>query len=202
MVRKIFEIFLIGLSIALLMTAIFFERGAHYAGRTLTETERLLAQSIYADAVDLGKTRVVFDTMYSFFSPVTLGNTMHFRSFDPGFTQDADLTQSPISRYAFIHELGHVYQYEHGGWSYVPRSIGVQFQAYLATGSRDGAYNWEDRVREKKLWDEWNPEEQAQAISDYSFYLETRGRGYTKNAELAKQLGCIVPVFVARFCKN
>jgi hypothetical protein len=57
-----------------------------------------------------------------------------------------------------IHELVHVWQYQHGGWGYVPSAVKAQLFG-------DG-YDFAKALREGKPWAKMNPEQQGQMIQD------------------------------------
>ena len=151
-------------SVGLFVSTLFYV-GIHYPSTvTLSPDEQTLIQSIYGDSVDTEKIHIAYDTIYTAGSTVTLGNTIHVQDkslYVRGFTENT-LTEDTL-----IHEAGHIYQYQHFGLSYVPKSLLAQLLAWIDTGSRGGAYNWQARVAEGKKWHELNPEEQAQLITDY-----------------------------------
>jgi hypothetical protein len=68
-----------------------------------------------------------------------------------------------------IHELVHVWQYQHGGWGYVPNALKAQFIG-------DG-YDFAKALRDGKPWAKMNPEQQGQMIQDAfrGAYFETPG---------------------------
>lgn len=57
-----------------------------------------------------------------------------------------------------IHELVHVWQYQHGGWGYAPSAVKAQLFG-------DG-YDFAKALREGKPWAKMNPEQQGQMIQD------------------------------------
>jgi hypothetical protein len=57
-----------------------------------------------------------------------------------------------------IHELVHVWQYQHGGWGYVPNAAWAQTLG-------DG-YDFAKALRDGKPWTKMNPEQQAQMIQE------------------------------------
>lgn len=68
-----------------------------------------------------------------------------------------------------IHELVHVWQYQHGGWGYVPNALWAQTLG-------DG-YDFAKALRDGKPWTKMNPEQQAQMIQDAfrGAYFDTPG---------------------------
>jgi len=180
---------------------IFLFSGANIPGRPLTDNELKLAKFIYTDNINYAKIRIVFDSIYCTISPLTLGNIIHIKSSWTKLDPALDLTQTFPSRNMLIHELEHVNQYQHEGWSYAIESLVAQIKGSIFTGSRNGAYNWRQRVIDKTPWEKWNPEEQAQSISDYEYYLESGTSQSLGVAAPVSDLGCFVPVLKKTFCK-
>lgn len=138
--------------------------------RPLETNEAAIARGIFADSLDLGPVRVLRDSPMSAFAPVALLNSVHLKS-SWGHFEDDGQTLTARGLAALIHELGHVWQYQNGGLAYIPRSLTAQLIAWVRTGSRGGAYNWQDALREGAPWCTWNPEQQAQAIEAYATAL-------------------------------
>lgn len=181
-----------------ILVALFI--GAHEHGRDLTQREAILARSIYGDTIDLSRVHLVFDSVYATFAPVTLGNTIHVNSSWTRSPTNADLSEGPSAHHVLLHELAHVAQYQHDGWSYLMNSLLAQSYAFLSKGSRDEAYRWEERVAEGTPYESWNPEEQAQGIADFEYYvLSGNGEG-TLRAKHAESLGCAIPLFRQGYC--
>ena len=187
--------------LVILLISIFLLSGANASGRLLTNNEIRFAKSIYTDNINYVKVQIVFDSIYCTISPITLGNVIHVKSSWTKLDPKLDLTQTLASRNLLIHELEHINQYQHDGWGYAIKSLLAQIEGYLVTGSRDGAYNWKERVNDKTPWDKWNPEEQAQAISDYEYYLEFGINSYNVGMPVSG-LGCFVPILKNSFCKH
>ena len=119
--------------------------GARYpASRPLTEAEKELAHSIYGDQIRLDSVRIAPDSIYSIDVSKTIGDTIHIRTAD----YNSDLSYKTL----LIHELGHVWQYQNGGWGYIPKSLIVQFIAFMQTGSTSAAYNWEEDKLVRFYW--------------------------------------------------
>jgi hypothetical protein len=108
--------------------------------------------------------------MWSTGAPKTLGNTIHLQSewggavFQPGDT--LELTEN--GREILIHEMGHVWQYQHGGYAYIGDSLWAQLKGALGSGSRNAAYDWRTPHNAGVPWEKWNPEQQAAAIERYN----------------------------------
>jgi len=103
----------------------------------------------------------------------TIGNTVHLTPdlFAPG---SSDTTTE--GRRTLVHELTHVWQYQHDGWTYAPKALWAQAKAAVK-GDRNGAYDWEPLVKKGIPFEEWNPEAQAEAVEDYNKALHNAHDG-------------------------
>ena len=153
--------------------------------RPLTEAEIAYARKIYGDSIDYSKVRVTSDHWLSTGAPKTLGNTMHMRSEWGGanFDENGQLTDS--GRELLMHEIGHVWQYQNGGAAYIGDSLWSQLKGFLGGGSRNEAYDWRDAIAKGTAWEDFNPEQQAEAIETYHEILEAEEGGYASSADLA-----------------
>jgi hypothetical protein len=175
--------------------------GAHYPNpRTLTVDEEAYARIIYADSIDYTVVQVHTQSVYSKFSSLTLGNSIHFKIDNLGKDISSDVTLSPQGRLMLIHELNHVFQYQHDGWDYLKRSFISQLHAYIKTGSRTNAYDWRSRVTEEVPYSEWNPEEQAEALAEFSREQETISTGSNMRDPSILKLGCLIPLLSESYC--
>ena len=146
--------------------------------RRLTPDEISYAKEIYQDSVDYTKIEITRDSLYAAGAPRTLGNTIHLKSSWGHFKRDTmDLTDH--GRETLIHEMAHVWQYQHGGLAYIPLSLIAQVRASIGSGTRNAAYDWRAAHRARLPWSEWNPEQQAQLVEDYNSALRRiqSGRG-------------------------
>lgn len=142
--------------------------------RPLASNEEAIARSIFSDSLDLAPVRVLRDSPFSVFAPVALLNSVHLKTSWGHFEDDGQtLTARGVA--TLIHELGHVWQYQNGGLAYIPRSLSAQLVAWVRTGSRGGAYRWQEAIRDGTPWERWNPEQQAQAIEAYATALRRQG---------------------------
>jgi hypothetical protein len=132
--------------------------------RGLTSKERSLAKSVYQDSIDYDEVAIEAGSIGSAGSTRTGGNTIYM--LDNEFADNtSELTADGLN--TLIHELGHVWQYQHGGVAYIPDALGSQFKAWLETGDRNNAYKWRDAVKQHLNWEDWNAEQQAEAMEDY-----------------------------------
>ncbi len=199
MIIKFFKYSVVALVLVPAGITLFLVMGGFIFGRELTNSELDLARVYYSENLDLSKVRVAIDTIYSIFSSVTLGNRIHIKTSHENLKLLGDFSKTIDGQYLLIHELAHVYQYQNEGWSYVPKSLYAQFIAQQVTGSRNGAYNWKAEMKKNTPWKKWNPEEQAQAISDYHYY-SVFGFDLNDEGKQAKKLSCFVPQLIKEFC--
>jgi hypothetical protein len=135
--------------------------------RPLTPDEINYARRIYVNSIDFSKVTITRDSMYAAGAPRTIGNTIHLKSSWGHFEGDT-LNLTDQGRTTLIHELGHVWQYQNGGLAYIPQSLAAQFSAWVSGGDRGAAYDWEAAHNAGIPWEEWNPEQQAEAIEEYN----------------------------------
>jgi len=137
--------------------------------RPLTADERREATPIFAGSLDYDAIQVSISGIGSYGSSRTIGNTvcMTRDAFVPG---TFELT--PKGRDTLIHEMTHVWQYQHAGWGYAPAALWAQFAAWVMTGTSDGAYDWVTPAAAGTPWSEWNPEAQAEAAERYNQALK------------------------------
>lgn len=112
------------------------------AGRKLTANEIELARSIFGNLIDYSKVRVI----NGYFGWVLKGaphapdGNVYFPD-DPSpyfkYSNDFALEQNPDLRSIFIHEMAHVWQFQHGK----PVALEVGIEALLH--GRDGAYSYQ-----------------------------------------------------------
>jgi len=133
--------------------------------RSLTSSERSYAHDIFEDTLDYGSITITRGALASTGATRTVGNTINFEEseFTPG---TFDLTSDGMN--TLIHEMTHVWQYQHQGWTYAPAALWAQFKSWASTGDRGGAYDWRSLDKAGTPWEEWNPEAQAEAVEDYN----------------------------------
>jgi len=138
--------------------------------RHLTADDIAYARTIFADSLDYSKIEITRDSMMSTGAPKTIGNTVHLVSdwggalFQPG----DGMILTDKGREVLIHEMTHVWQYQHGGYAYIGDSLWAQLKGALGSGSRNAAYDWRTPQRAGVPWEKWNPEQQAAAIERYN----------------------------------
>jgi hypothetical protein len=129
--------------------------------RSLDDAERREAREVFGNSLDLDTVRIVATTFAA--APTTLGE--YIRS------------SCSMSTATLIHELTHVWQYQHGGGGYISDSLCHQVAGWAATGSRNAAYDLTDIVRPGKTFSEYTAEQQAMIVEIYYAVPEARGDG-------------------------
>ena len=122
--------------------------GLEPPGRKLTATEIAELRKVYGDSIDYGNVKVKEGSSGLF----SLTN----RPFTHGDTIYVPKGSLPLSTDLLVHEMGHVWQHQHGGTDYMSEALWAQ-------NFGDG-YDFEKGVREGKSWSELNPEQQAELL--------------------------------------
>jgi hypothetical protein len=156
-------------------------------GAPLKSGETKLARSVFGDSVDYSRVRLLRAPEVLWFK--TVGNVIRVPSFftvDPSATVPLHLSVDYM-RQTFIHEMTHVWQYQHGGTSYISYSLGPQIAAIAAavpagisavaagepigqavenvTAARDAAYIYTPDPH-KSFWN-FTPEQQGLIVENY-----------------------------------
>ena len=121
--------------------------------RPLNEGERRDAREIFLDSIDLDAVRIVTTTVAA--APTTLGDYIR--------------ASGPMSTATLIHELTHVWQYQHGGGAYISDSLCHQVAAWASTGSRNAAYDLTGVVLPGRRFSDYTAEQQAMIVETYYF---------------------------------
>jgi hypothetical protein len=140
--------------------------------RRLTREEIDHARKIFGDALDYGVIRITQGSVFALFSATAVGNSVNLQ---PRHFAGAGLAAPDPS--VLIHELAHVWQFQHEGPRYIISSLVAQLRSWLATGSRRGAYDWRSALDNNLPWPRWNAEQQAQCFSDFHDALQRIGSG-------------------------
>jgi hypothetical protein len=142
-------------------------------GKPLIPLEIDLARSVFGESIDYSRVRLLETAEPLWFR--TVANVIRV---PPFFTVDpnAPVRHRPLTvdymRETFIHELTHVWQYQHGGTSYISYSLGPQLQALISSGDRNAAYCY-DPDPTKSFWD-FTPEQQGM-IAENTFVMRASG---------------------------
>ncbi len=127
---------------------------ASVEGRALGAAEIALVQPVFGTSIDLTRVRLLTSDLLPF---RTVGNTVrvpHNFSID-----NAEHAQT------LVHEMTHVWQYQHGGTSYLSISLATQIAAMIGSGSRNGAYDY--TVDPQRSFFSFTPEQQAMIVENY-----------------------------------
>jgi hypothetical protein len=122
--------------------------GLEPPGRSLRDDEVALLRGVFGAGLDLSAVRIkegpagLFSLSRRAF---TLGNTVYV---PPGSV--------PPAPGLLVHELTHVWQYQHGGMDYLSEALWAQ---YVGDG-----YDWRKGLSEGKRWEALNPEQQAELL--------------------------------------
>ncbi|MBI4784763.1 MAG: DUF4157 domain-containing protein [Oscillatoriophycideae cyanobacterium NC_groundwater_1537_Pr4_S-0.65um_50_18] len=159
--------------------------------RNLAQPEIDMAQEIFQDSLNYRDITITRDSLYAVGAPRTIGNTIHLKS-DWGHFVGDTLELSDRGKETLIHEMTHVWQYQNGGLAYMPLSIIAQIRAAVGSGNRNAAYNWRAAHNAGTPWENWNPEQQAEAVEDYNKLLQ-KVRAGTATAEDYQSISILLP---------
>ena len=134
---------------------------ATLGGRRLTSAEIAVARGVFANSIDFSRVRLIPTRILEY---RTVGNAIRVpRDFT---MRDQEMAQT------FIHELTHVWQYQHGGTSYLSVSLVSQIGAQFAHGNRNFAYAY--RITPDLSFFSFSPEQQAMLVENYFAMLRDR----------------------------
>jgi predicted SprT family Zn-dependent metalloprotease len=132
-------------------------------GSSLTTSQTELARTIFGHSIDYSRVRLLPTAKPLWFR--TVGNVIRVPSF---FTIDSSvaglLLPVDYMRQTFIHEMTHVWQYQHGGTSYISHALAPQIAAMVQGKSRNTAYCYEAQ-ESKSFWD-FTPEQQGMIVEN------------------------------------
>ncbi len=134
---------------------------AGLAGRPLDSAELRLARDVFAASIDYSRVRLIPTGVLEY---RTVANTIRVPE---TFTiADAYMAQT------LIHELTHVWQYQHGGTSYISVSLATQIAGTIRTGTRNAAYDY--NVAPGASFFGFTPEQQGMIVQNYFAMLRDR----------------------------
>ena len=160
--------------------------GLDVRSRPLTSSERAYAERIFGDTLDYEAIVITRGSIMSAGSARATGNAVNLAERD--FEGDT-MALSDHGYTTLIHEMTHVFQYQHGGLGYMPESLWVQFKAWVTTGDRNAAYEWRPLAAAGVAWERWNVEQQAAAVEDYNIELRKMEQGRAFDAVVLARLG-------------
>ena len=143
--------------------------GAEPPGRKLSAEELAVARQVYGDSIDLSKVRIKTGEVG------LLGSSGRaFVHGDTIYVPTASLNpDGSIPEGVLAHELGHVWQHQHGGTDYMSEALWAQKFG-------DG-YDWKKGIDQGKSFGQLNPEQQAQFVSTAfeAGYFSNPAAGFT-----------------------
>lgn len=122
-------------------------------GRSLTAIETALARSVFGQSIDLDRVRLIPTDVLEY---RVVGNNIRVPN---NFTVADEYMAETL-----IHELTHVWQYQHGGTSYMSHSIQTQIAAGLR-GNRNYAYDY--MLSPNRSFFDFTPEQQGTIVQNY-----------------------------------
>ena len=124
------------------------------SGRPLTPSEVALAKPVFGNSINFSQVRIIETSV----SPgTTVGNVIRMHEkYDVNDEQDAQ---------TLIHELTHVWQYQHTGTEYISVSLQAQITAAIKTGNRNNAYDY--KPEDSKTFFDYMPEQQGFIVENY-----------------------------------
>jgi hypothetical protein len=160
--------------------------------RGLNGTERSYAGDIFFSTLDYSKITITgggvatWDENANAVESRTIGNTVNLAV--GYFNADGTLTDKGLE--TLVHEMTHVWQFQHTGWSYIRKALVAQGEAKVFQGDSGKAYDWKKLDDAKVPWAQWNPEAQAQSIEDYNVALReaNAGKGTKDTFKLLERL--------------
>jgi hypothetical protein len=132
--------------------------------RPLRLAEISEAREVFGGSLDLAAVKIVRGGAAALGASRTIGDTIYLQ--DGEFAGSCGLDLDPDST-TLIHELTHVWQFQHGGASYIAGALSAQLGSVLTTGERDAAYDYTALLERGTPWESWNPEQQASLVEDY-----------------------------------
>ena len=96
--------------------------------RRLEPHEIAYAREIFGEGIDYGAVRIARGSVLATFSATALGNRINLQSVH--FAGDT-LELNEAGMRVLIHELAHVWQYQHFGLRYIASSLAAQFWAWV-----------------------------------------------------------------------
>jgi hypothetical protein len=130
-------------------------------GRPLTLREEQLARSIFASSIDYSRVRLISTDILEY---RTVANSIRVPK---NFT----VANSSMAQ-TLIHEMTHVWQYQHAGTSYISVSLASQITASIRGGSRNLAYDYQ--ITSGMSFFDFLPEQQGLLVENYYAMLRDK----------------------------
>ncbi len=129
-------------------------------GRALTGVERSLAQAVFGNSIDYARVRLIPTGIWHL-RYTTVANVIRIPE---KFT-----IMDPVMAEWLIHEMTHIWQYQHGGTGYISEALA----GAIAKG-RQLVYKYE--IVPGKSFFEFTPEQQASIVQNYFRMLQDRAK--------------------------
>jgi hypothetical protein len=131
-------------------------------GRVLSREEITLARSVFGDGLDYARIRFI----------PSEGRGVDWRVVGNTIREPAGFTiENGQMAHTFIHELTHVWQYQHFGSSYISLSLFANLCGIIAEGDRNAAYEY--RIVPGQSFFEYTVEQQAMIVQHYFIAVRT-----------------------------
>jgi len=130
-------------------------------GRPLLRNEEDLVRQVFQDSVDYSRVRIIITDIAG---GTTVGNNIRLPN-------EFSMSNS-YWREVLVHEMTHVWQYQHSGSGYITTSLFQQLYAGITTGSRNFAYAY--TIDATKSFFDYYPEQQALIVENYFSMLRDR----------------------------
>ena len=150
-----------------------------FGGRPLSASEWADALFIFGSSINYDKVRIVTAIVAN--APTTLGNTIRIGM------------DGKITRKTLIHELGHIWQYQTKGTSYISNSLCAQVSASVSAGTRNAAYVISaDELKRTTSIHQLSAEKQAVIIETY--YADKSVRSNAKYKKFIEEVRAARPL--------
>lgn len=136
--------------------------------RGLLEQEIALGRAIFGKSVDYSRVRILYTAEALAFT--VIDNTIRVPGFftvgeEPQYAHPLPRGYTPEKlRGIFLHELTHVWQYQHYGMRYVSQSLSAQLWSLVTSCQRDGAYEYAPDP-DRSFFD-FSPEQQGNIVEN------------------------------------
>ena len=124
------------------------------AGRALLRSETELARTVFGNSIDYTRVRLIIGNLAA---GTTAGNNIRL-------PEDFSIANEEHKQ-LLIHEMTHVWQFQHNGAGYITTSLLQQMHAGATRGNRNFAYDY--RISAGNTFFEFAPEQQAFIVENY-----------------------------------
>lgn len=124
------------------------------AGRRLSRLERAVVQPIFGNSIDYARVRLIIGDLAA---GTTAGNNIRL-------PEDFDIANA-ASKQLLVHEMTHVWQFQHQGAGYITTSLLQQLHAGVTRGNRNFAYEY--TINPGDSFFAFEPEQQAFIVENY-----------------------------------